>query len=122
MPGLVPGIRDFLAAAAKAALRRKDSRSGDVRGQKIEPVLEPKLARDAALNLAAGRLRQRARTDKHHMASEDLMFVCHRFADSSDHVGDVDAAPVHALDLLDDNERFIAVLIRNRERRAAVVA
>src|SRR3974390_1485830 len=56
------------------------------------------------------------------MASEDLMLVCHRFADSSDHVGDVDAAPVHALDLLDDNERFIAVLIRNRERRAAVVA
>ena len=86
-------------------------------GQEIEPVLEPKLTRDAALNLAAGRLRQRARTDKRHMASEDLMFVCHCFADSPDHVGDVDAAPVHALNLLDDHERFVAVLIRNREQR-----
>ena len=56
------------------------------------------------------------------MTSEDLMLVCHGFADSPDHVGDVDAAPVQALDLLDDHERFVAFLVRNREHSAPVFA
>jgi hypothetical protein len=56
-------------AAISPAMTRRQLRLGDVRGQEIEPVLEPKLTRDAALNFAAGRLRQRARTDKHHVAS-----------------------------------------------------
>ena len=61
MPDLVPGIR---CGQRRAVISPGITRRWPLRvtsGQEIEPVLEPKLARDAALNFAAGRLRQRAR-------------------------------------------------------------
>src|SRR5436305_10512616 len=50
------------------------------------------------------------------------MAVGDRFADPALDLGRIDAVAGGALDLLDDDEGFLAALVRHREGRAAVFA
>ena len=50
--------------------------------QRLRPALEPELARKAALDLAAGGLRQGARPDQRDVAREDLVLVGDRLANA----------------------------------------
>src|SRR4051794_18640542 len=88
----------------------------------FETAIEPELARQLALDLAAGGLRQGAGPDQRDVARGEFVVVGDGLPNPAPDRFGVDRVARGALDFLDDDEHFFAGLVRHRERRAAVFA
>src|SRR3954452_24661532 len=86
----------------------------------LETAIEPEFARQLALDLAAGGLRQSAGPDQRDVARGEFVIVGDGLANPALDRSGVDRVPRGALDFLDDDECLFAALVRHRERRAAV--
>src|SRR5215813_7028837 len=87
---------------------------------RLERILQPHPPGEAALNLAARRLRDGARANEDDRVERDLVLVCNRLADAVDDLIDLEVAVMDAFHLLYQNDLFFIVFGQHRERSPAV--
>src|SRR5207302_4504619 len=87
-----------------------------------ERARQKHLPREAALDLAAGRLGQAACADQDDFTGGNFMFPRNRFADRGDDLFDGDLPPERTLDFLHQDQLILVVMVGYAEGGATMAA
>src|SRR5271166_1954329 len=117
-----PGHDDWVRAAPRYVPYSATNPSLPASAEDLQRAFQQQFPGGVALDLAAGGLRQCGRRYQRNGLDRNLVLSRDRFANASGNLIKIQVPPLRPLDLLHHRKFLVPILVRDRERRAAVPA